>query len=145
VSDTARTEVHALGNGRYLVATANVTQLAFAASTPEGVWVFVDGHTYLVTSSDEGPTRRRSDDQTALSAPMPATVIAVNVAPGQAVKAGDVMLLLEAMKMELPIAAPRDGVIKRLACREGELVQPGEPLIELEPPHSQVVPLPPNS
>ena len=68
----------------------------------------------------------------ALSAPMPATVVAIIVAPGQEVAAGDLLVMLEAMKMELPIRAPRAGRVKTLACREGELVQPGVPLVEME-------------
>jgi biotin carboxyl carrier protein len=40
--------------------------------------------------------------------------------------------MLEAMKMELPIRAARAGRVKALACREGELVQPGVPLVEME-------------
>jgi biotin carboxyl carrier protein len=63
---------------------------------------------------------------------MPATVIAVNVAPGQEVADGDVLVLLEAMKMELPIKAPHAGRVKSIACREGELVSAGVPLLELE-------------
>jgi biotin carboxyl carrier protein len=63
---------------------------------------------------------------------MPATVITVNVEPGQRVARGDVLLMLEAMKMELPVKAPRDATVKAIRCRQGELVQPGVPLLELE-------------
>ena len=54
------------------------------------------------------------------------------VAPGQPVKAGDVLVVLEAMKMELAVSAPHDAQVKAIGCRVGELVQPGVPLIELE-------------
>jgi biotin carboxyl carrier protein len=67
----------------------------------------------------------------ALGAPMPGTVIAVAVAVGQQVQAGDLLLTLEAMKMELPIRAPRDGVVSAIRCAPGDLVQPGPPLVEL--------------
>ena len=63
---------------------------------------------------------------------MPASVSSVNVAVGQQVARGDVLIMLEAMKMELPIKAPRDGRVTTIACRQGELVQPGIPLLELE-------------
>ena len=63
-------------------------------------------------------------------APMPATVIKVQVAAGDAVKKGDVVVLLEAMKMELPLRAEADGTVKRVLCKAGELVQPDVPLIE---------------
>jgi biotin carboxyl carrier protein len=63
---------------------------------------------------------------------MPATVVKVLVEPGARVVKGDTLLVLEAMKMELPVRAPRDGVVKSVACRQGELVQPGVNLLELE-------------
>ena len=67
-----------------------------------------------------------------LSAPMPATVTAVLVRPGDRVSAGDPVVRLEAMKMELVVAAPRAGRIATVDCREGDLVQPGRSLATLE-------------
>ena len=64
--------------------------------------------------------------------PMPATVVAIHVTPGQVVAEGDTLIVLEAMKMELPIRAPRNGVVKTVACATGELVQPGVNLLEFE-------------
>jgi 3-methylcrotonyl-CoA carboxylase alpha subunit len=63
---------------------------------------------------------------------MPATVIKVLVAPGSVVKKGDTVIVLEAMKMELPIRAPGDATVTAVHCREGELVQPDTVLIELK-------------
>jgi 3-methylcrotonyl-CoA carboxylase alpha subunit len=63
---------------------------------------------------------------------MPATVTAVNVAAGDSVKHGDVLIVLEAMKMELPIRAPGDGTVAAVHCRAGELVQPDVSLIDFE-------------
>jgi biotin carboxyl carrier protein len=62
---------------------------------------------------------------------MPATVLSVVANVGQAVTAGETVLILEAMKMELPVRAPRDGVVSAIHCREGELVQPGVTLVEI--------------
>jgi 3-methylcrotonyl-CoA carboxylase alpha subunit len=122
--------VEALGNGRYRVNG----RLAYATRDRDRAWVFLDGRTYVVETEPRDAADRvhATDDQVALSAPMPATVITINVAPGQEVAAGDVLVLLEAMKMEVPIKAPRPGRVKSLACREGDLVQPGIPLLELE-------------
>ena len=61
---------------------------------------------------------------------MPATVIRVNVQPGDPVKKGDVIVLLEAMKMELPLRAPADATVSAVNCREGELVQGEAVLVE---------------
>lgn len=96
-------------------------------------WVFIAGRTYVIEEQDrDGRSRPQKTDDLALFAPMPATVLAVKVAPGQDVQTGDVLIMLEAMKMELPITAPHAGRIKTIACREGQLVQPGVPLLELE-------------
>ena len=72
------------------------------------------------------------DEQLALASPMPATVVDVRVSVGDRVSRGDVMIVLEAMKMELPIAAPRDGTVTAVQCQPGELVQAGIPLLTLE-------------
>ncbi len=130
--------VESLGNGRYRVTGTRDsgfgTRIAYAVADGTRSWIFVDGRTYVIDAEDRhtSPAGRTTDDQLALSAPMPATVIAVNVAPGQEVAEGDVLVLLEAMKMELPIKAPHAGRVKSIACREGELVPAGVPLLELE-------------
>jgi len=63
---------------------------------------------------------------------MPATVIRIEVSPGMQVHRGDTLVILEAMKMELPIRAASDATVASVNCRPGDLVQPGMPLIELE-------------
>jgi 3-methylcrotonyl-CoA carboxylase alpha subunit len=125
-------DVKALGDGRFLLTQEERTSLAYAVTSASGTWVFVDGHVYLVDApARPGPRHARVDDQS-LAAPMPATVVSIDVAPGQSVSAGDTLILLEAMKMELAIKAPRDSRVARIACTQGELVQPGIPLVELE-------------
>ena len=122
--------VDILGNGRFRVGA----RLAYAARGRPSTWVFIDGRTYVIEPErrDASDRLHATDDQVALSAPMPATVVTIDVTPGQEVAAGELLVMLEAMKMELPIRAPRAGRVKALACREGELVQPGVPLVELE-------------
>jgi 3-methylcrotonyl-CoA carboxylase alpha subunit len=84
------------------------------------------------TSRAAVQTKRRSAGSAggALIAPMPATVIKVLVKPGDAVKKGDIVVVLEAMKMELPVRALGDGVVSAVTCREGELVQADAALVE---------------
>ena len=62
---------------------------------------------------------------------MPATVVAIHAEVGKAVNEGEAVIVLEAMKMELPIRAPRSGTVKAIHCTKGELVQPGVNLIEI--------------
>ena len=68
-----------------------------------------------------------------LVAAIPAVVSQILVAPGDAVAAGDKLILLESMKMVIPITAPHDGIVARLLCAPGESVPAGVPLLELEP------------
>ena len=67
-----------------------------------------------------------------LSASIPAVVSEVLVGEGDVVEAGDKLILLESMKMILPIQAPHAGVVSEIKCQAGEAVQPGVPLLELE-------------
>ena len=121
-----------LGNGRYLIQQGTSSQLAFAVTAGRETWVFLDGRAYVVAASGQTSTRgATADDANALAAPMPATVVKIEVTPGQTVQRDDLLVMLEAMKMELPIRAPRDGVVKAIHCRAGEIVQPGVPLLEL--------------
>jgi len=63
---------------------------------------------------------------------MPGTVIQVNVSPGDHVDARRPLLVLEAMKMETPLAAPYDSTVKAVHVKEGDRVAGGALLVELE-------------
>ena len=67
----------------------------------------------------------------AINAPMPGTILAVNVTNGASVKKGDVLFILEAMKMENEIMAPRDGVIASVNTTKGSSVESGAVLCTL--------------
>lgn len=112
--------VGAGGGGRVHVAAAGATR-----------WVFADGEVYEIEIRDARRARPAASTHAALTAPMPATVVRVEVEPGQAVRRGDTLVILEAMKMELPVRAPADGVVRAVSCRAGDLVKPGVPLVEM--------------
>ncbi len=67
----------------------------------------------------------------AVKAPMPGTIMKVNVTAGQAVKKGDVLCVLEAMKMENDISAPQDGVVASVNVQKGASVQGEDVLVTL--------------
>jgi biotin carboxyl carrier protein len=133
IVDGTTVTAQALGDGRWLVEQDGRSAAVYVAGTPDAMWAFARGRVYRV-EVDEGdaPVRRRtSAGVDGLSAPMPATVRAVLVAPGDRVRAGDTLVVLEAMKMELPVRSPVDGVVGDVRCRPGEIVQPGMPLVDV--------------
>ena len=65
----------------------------------------------------------------AVNAPMPGTILKVNVTQGQAVKAGTVLCVLEAMKMENEIMAPKDGTVAQVVVSKGASVNTGDALV----------------
>ena len=67
-------------------------------------------------------------DGVKVTAPMPGNILNVNVTAGQAVKKGDVMFILEAMKMENEIVAPEDGTVKQILAQKGATVDTDEVL-----------------
>ncbi len=94
--------------------------------------VAVKGQTFTLNVAKPSSQRRATAGSAAnLSATMHGQVVRVLVAEGDTVKRGQPLLLLEAMKMELRVAAPHDGRVVRLLCSAGEVVQRGQALLEL--------------
>jgi biotin carboxyl carrier protein len=122
--------------GVFSVKAGERHEIVYVAGSPPNQWACWNG---LVFRSS-GEARGRATRTTAalgplaqsLSAPMPATVIAVLVGPGARVAKGDTIVLLEAMKMELPIRALGDATVKTIHCQVGDLVKADQPLVELE-------------
>ena len=67
----------------------------------------------------------------AVTSPLPGTVLEVKVSAGQAVKSGDLMFIIEAMKMENEVLAPRDGTVTKIIASKGSSVETGAALAEL--------------
>ena len=122
-----------IADGRFIVDGVETTppRRAHAVADGDDRWVFLDGEVYVFEITREGRKRTGAHHGT-LTAPMPATVIRINTPAGTPVKRGETLLVLEAMKMELPIRATTDGTVKAVNCRVGDLVQAGVSLIELE-------------
>ena len=66
---------------------------------------------------------------TRVDSPLPGNVLDVKVSVGQAVKAGQVLVIIEAMKMENEVAAPCDGVVKQIVASKGAVVATGDALL----------------
>lgn len=106
---------------------------------PNADWGWVNGRTFYWPHPDpHGGTADTLSDQAAGTAEsadivstMPATVSQLAVTVGQRVSKGDTLVTLEAMKMEIPLRAPRDAHVAAIHCAEGDTVQPGVVLIDL--------------
>ncbi|MCI0549452.1 MAG: biotin/lipoyl-binding protein [Anaerolineae bacterium] len=106
---------------------------AYVSSDGARRWVTVNGQTFVLTKSSDAKRRGAGHDHASeLAAPMPGQVRGVNVSEGDVVTKGQTLLVLEAMKMEIRIQAPRDGVIKKLFVNQGQTVEREQILVEIE-------------
>jgi 3-methylcrotonyl-CoA carboxylase alpha subunit len=122
-----------IADGVYRLVVDGRSEIVYVAGPATDQWAFWNGQVFHRTVT-EVPTRierSRADVPQPLTAPMPATVLKVLAVTGASVRKGDTLVILEAMKMELPIRATASGVVTQVSCREGELVQAGALLVEL--------------
>jgi len=126
-----------IGGGEELVALEVAGEIfpVRVARAGDRVFVWCAGRTFEVRREIVAAARTRSsgaaDAGAGLLAPMPGRVRRISIPRGERVAKGDVVLVLEAMKMEHAIRAPRDGVVTRLDHREGDLVDAGAVLAEI--------------
>src|SRR6476646_173625 len=101
---------HVRAEGRRIRVEGAPGGIAWVVSAGDIRWVYYDGCVHELEQQHAG-RRRGSRHQGSLSAPMPATVRQIRVGPGDAVRRGDTLIVLEAMKMELPVRANADGLV----------------------------------
>ncbi|MCB1873482.1 MAG: 3-methylcrotonyl-CoA carboxylase, partial [Gammaproteobacteria bacterium] len=96
--------------------------------------ILQQGRAWLLTLYDPRLDAMEGEESAGgLIAPMPGTVVAVRVAPGDYVRRGDPLMLVEAMKMEHSICAPFDGEVREICFAVGDQVEEGSELLLLEP------------
>jgi urea carboxylase len=100
-------------------------QIGYAADLPEA-------------HDDEGPEELQPGCVAVVS-PVSGSVWKISSMPGQAVKAGDTLVLVESMKMELPVTAPMDGIVTQLRCTEGRAVLIAQTLVVIRPNEQRAV------
>ncbi len=126
--------VACIGPGVYRVTVNGRVVSVYVAGPPGRRWAFSNGRVYQEQPAADHVSARASTRALGpqlLSAPMPATVIKVFATAGAAVTRGDTLIVLEAMKMELPLRATADGVVTGVWCREGQMVTPDTILVEV--------------
>ena len=126
-----------IGPGVYVVQREgsgdNRHEIVYVAGSRGNTWAFSNGRVFRPREPERQAVRSRAAGVVqSLTAPMPATIVSVLVTAGQAVKTGDTLVIVEAMKMELPVRAPSDASVKAVRCREGDIVQADQTLVELE-------------
>jgi biotin carboxyl carrier protein len=108
-------------------------QRAYVARQGDHTYVWIDGDVYTLVKPDMRQRRTQAPGQGgALEAAMPGRVLDVLVKEGDAVRRGDTLVLLEAMKMELRIQASSDGVVNKVLIRAGQVLERGQKLVEIE-------------
>lgn len=106
------------------------TALAHVAKVGDAWWVHVRGHTFRWERIEPGSSSAEHDG--GLVAPMPGKVLEVLVKPDQTVKAGEPLMVLEAMKMEHRIVASADGTVRAVHFEPGDQVMQGAALLDIE-------------
>jgi biotin carboxyl carrier protein len=109
-----------------------VTHTAFIAGVNSACFVAIDGDVFELKKPDARRNRRKQHHgEDNLIASMPGQVTKVLVGEGDSVQRGQALIVLEAMKMEIKIAAPHDGRVAKLLVIPGQVVDRGQALIEM--------------
>src|SRR5688572_10523783 len=120
------------GNGKLNLLIDGQHVTAYISSDNAKRWVTVNGQTFVLTKSSGARKGGHAHHAAGkLTAPMPGQVRAVNANEGDTVTKGQTLLVLEAMKMEIRVHAPQDGVVKKLFVKQGQTVEREQILIEI--------------
>jgi 3-methylcrotonyl-CoA carboxylase alpha subunit len=123
-----------IADGTYCVEHDGRNEIVYVAGSTADRWIFWNGQVFRAdlrageAEQERGPFKVRP---TSLTAPMPARVSKLLARAGSVVKKGETLVVLEAMKMELPVRAPADATVTAVHCREGELVDTDAVLMDL--------------
>lgn len=110
-----------------------VRRLAFVAADGPRRWVAFGSQPFVLTVSSAGrkAKREKAGGHDSLEAQMPGLVRRVHVSVGEAVERGQVLVVMEAMKMEIRVSAPHAGTVEKIRVSEGQAVERGQVLVEL--------------
>lgn len=137
--DAFEVDARRVGGGLYSLLIGGASHVAEVESTQGGARVDVDGASCLVTVEEHARHVIRTrgaagsrDGRQAIASPLPGKVTHVAVAPGDQVKAGDTVVVIEAMKMENEFKAGAAGTVTEVRVRPGQAVNAGDLLVLIE-------------
>jgi acetyl/propionyl-CoA carboxylase alpha subunit len=130
--ETIPVDVERVAPGTFVVKHGDARRTFHCVRDGAVIHVAWEGVVYRVEEQPEGARAGHRREKGGLEATMPGKVIAVKAAAGQVVKKGDEIVVVEAMKMENALRAPRDGSVKAVHVKVGVMVGPGWVLAELE-------------
>lgn len=124
-------------NGELSFTVNGRQERTFVAVDGNRIWIWLDGKTIALAEANEAKRVRRMSEhgdagERIIAAPMPGSVSVVKVSDGESVGKGDVLFVLEAMKMEIQVRAHRAGTLVRLNARPGQTVERDQVLAEIE-------------
>ena len=107
----------------------------------DGIWTAtVEGRTFKIEVPDSGPVVKKKRSQGGkkkksgtVSANIPGKIVTIEINEGDVVEEGQVILILEAMKMQNEIQAPISGTVSSVTCEEGQSIEANVPLVVIEP------------
>ena len=128
-----RLEVLEAADGRLDLLVDGRRLVAYVSSDGPNRWVTIDGRTFLLRKSSTSSQSTASHDGSSdLSAPMPGQVRTINVNAGDTVTKGQVLMVLEAMKMEIRLHAPFDATVSSVEANAGQTVEREQILVRLQ-------------
>jgi len=116
---------------RIVINISGKSQLAHVVKVDDVWWIHLDGRIHMVKSHEINSSKTKQNEGSLLS-PMPGTIIEILVKKGQRVRQGQTLMVMEAMKMEHKIQAPKAGKISSLIHEVGQRVDMGVILIEIK-------------
>jgi 3-methylcrotonyl-CoA carboxylase alpha subunit len=123
-----------LGEGRLRLRCKGLDAEVLVAADSSRVYVGLRDHGWdFLIEPLHAVESGQGEQDTHPVAPMPGTVVAVKVAPGDRIQAGQPLLIMEGMKMELTLAAPVAGTVERVLCKEGDSVEADAVLVDIRP------------
>jgi 3-methylcrotonyl-CoA carboxylase alpha subunit len=118
--------------GEYLLRAGAVQSRCVVARDGNQRWVWADGHVHHLRVESAAGRRDGAGSEAGPVSPMPGQILSVLIAPGENVRKGQALVIMEAMKMQYEIVAPRDGVVRRVHVANGQQVAGGVTLVELD-------------